>query len=121
MARVGSFSAMDPENFQDPDKFYPERFLRGHKDRHAADSFANIPFGHGARYDLCQLFLYWLNHRHHRACIGQRFAKLELFTLMIKLVQTYKISYAGEEAVGGVTKFVTVPDKPVKIKFTRRL
>ena len=49
VARVGSFSAMDPENFQDPDKFYPERFLRGHKDRHGADSFANIPFGHGAR------------------------------------------------------------------------
>ena len=57
----------------------------------------------------------------HRACIGQRFAKLELFTLMIKLVQTYKISYAGEEPVGGVTKFVTVPVKPVKIKFSRRL
>ena len=49
VARVGSFSAMDPEHFQDPEKFYPERFLRGHKDRHGADSFANIPFGHGAR------------------------------------------------------------------------
>ena len=60
-------------------------------------------------------------NRDHRACIGQRFAKLELFTLMIKLVQTYEISYAGEEAVGGVTKFVTVPDKPVKIRFSRRL
>ena len=60
-------------------------------------------------------------NRNHRACIGQRFAKLELFTLMIKLVQTYKISCAGEEAVGGVTKFVTVPDKPVRIQFSRRL
>ena len=69
-------------------------------------------------YDVMALLI--LN-RDHRACIGQRFAKLELFTLMIKLVQTYKISYAGEEAVGGVTKFVTVPDKPVKIQFSRRL
>ena len=60
-------------------------------------------------------------NRNHRACIGQRFAKLELFTLMTKLVQTYKISYAGEGEVGGVTKFVTVPDKPVKIQFSRRL
>ena len=60
-------------------------------------------------------------NRNHRACIGQRFAKFELFTLMIKLVQTYKISYAGEGPVGGVTKFVTVPDKPVKIQFSRRL
>ena len=46
---------------------------------------------------------------------------MELFTLMIKLVQTYKIQYAGTEEVGGITKFVTVPDKPVKIKFSRRV
>ena len=60
----------------------------------------------------------------HRACIGQRFAKLELFSLMIKLVQTYQIKATlerGEGAVGGVTKFFTVPDKPVKIQFSRRL
>ena len=52
VARVGSFSAKDPASFKDPDSFRPERFLRGHGDRHKADSFANIPFGHGARYDV---------------------------------------------------------------------
>ena len=40
--------------------------------------------------------------------------------LMIKLVQTYKLEYAGSEPVGGQTKFVTVPDKPVIINFSRR-
>ena len=40
--------------------------------------------------------------------------------LMIKLVQTYKLEYAGSEPVGGLTKFVTVPDKPVIINFSRR-
>ena len=55
-----------------------------------------------------------------RSCIGQRFARLELFMLMIKLVQTYRLEYAGSESVGGETKFVTVPDKPVMINFSRR-
>ena len=47
--RVGAFSSMDPENFSEPERFHPERWLRNHPDRHRADSFANIPFGHGAR------------------------------------------------------------------------
>ena len=49
IARVGAFSAMDPENFPEPERFHPERWLRNHADRHRADSFANLPFGHGAR------------------------------------------------------------------------
>ena len=36
--------------------------------------------------------------------------------LMIKLVQTYKLEYAGSEPVGGETKLITVPDKPVLLK-----
>ena len=50
--RVGAFSAMDPENFTEPEKFHPERWLRNHADRHQADSFANLPFGHGARFRI---------------------------------------------------------------------
>ena len=49
VVRVGAFSSMDPENFREPEKFLPERWLRNHPDRHTADSFANLPFGHGAR------------------------------------------------------------------------
>ena len=102
-SRVGAFSSLDPLNFSQPDKFRPERWLRNHQERHQAGSFANLPFGHG-----------------RRSCIGQRFAKLELFMLMTKLVQTYRLEYAGTEPVGGATKFVTVPDKPVRINFARR-
>ena len=47
--RAGVVSSMDPRSFEDPDKFYPERWLRNHPDRHTADSFANLPFGHGTR------------------------------------------------------------------------
>ena len=55
-----------------------------------------------------------------RSCIGQRFARLELFMLMMKLVQTFRLEYSGTEQVGVLTKFVSVPDKPVRIKFIRR-
>ena len=68
VVRVGSFSSRDPDSFPDPLKFRPERWLRGHRDRHTAHAFANIPFGHGAR-----------------SCIGQRFARLELFSLMVNI------------------------------------
>jgi len=103
VARVGAVSSMDPNNFPHPEKFLPERWLRGHKDRHNSESFANLPFGHGSR-----------------SCIGQRFAKLELYTLMVKMVQNYKMEYVGSGDVKAVTKFVSGPDRPIKIKFLRR-
>jgi len=103
VVRNGAFASMDPDNFTDPDKFLPERWLRGHEARHNADSFANIPFGHGAR-----------------ACIGQRFAKLELFTLMAKIVQNYKMDYVGDGELGIKTRLVTVPDRQIKIRFSKR-
>ena len=55
-----------------------------------------------------------------RACIGQRFARLELFTLLVKLVQTFKMEYAGEGEVGVNTRLVSHPDRKIKIKFTKR-
>merc|ERR1719315_510342 len=86
--RCGSTSSNDPASFKNPEKFQPERWLRGCPERHNADSFANIPFGHGAR-----------------ACIGQRFARLELYALMVKLVQRYRMEYTGE-TVGFHTQMV---------------
>jgi len=100
--RCGSSSQNDPANFKNPDKFLPERWLRGCPDRHNADPFANIPWGHGAR-----------------SCIGQRFAKLELYMMMVKVVQRFSMEYAGED-IGVRTQFISVPDKPVNIKFIER-
>ena len=45
-----------------------EKCARAHPLSHRAHAFANLPFGHGAR-----------------ACVGQRFARLELYTLMVKI------------------------------------
>ena len=39
---------------------------------------------------------------------------------MVKLVQSFRLEYAGEGEVGQTTSFVTVPDRQIKIKFTAR-
>ena len=38
---------------------------------------------------------------------------------MVKLVQRFKMEYNGED-VGVLTTFVSVPDKPINIKFVER-
>ena len=55
-----------------------------------------------------------------RACIGQRFARLELYSLMIKLVQNFKMIDVTSGDVGVFTRFVSVPNKQIKIKFLKR-
>jgi len=102
LVRVGSVSSNDAANFENPDKFVPERWLRNSEERHSADSFANIPFGHGAR-----------------SCIGRRFAQLELYVMMAKIVQKFRLEYKGDK-IGCKTALISVPDKPVIIKFLRR-
>eukprot|EP00092_Neocalanus_flemingeri_P009084 GFUD01009779.1.p1 GENE.GFUD01009779.1~~GFUD01009779.1.p1 ORF type:complete len:270 (-),score=71.07 GFUD01009779.1:246-1055(-) len=78
--RFGQVAANSEDNFTSPDKFLPERWIRGHADHHTADLFSNLPFGHGPR-----------------ACIGQRFAKLELYLIMAKMIQRFKLEYHGED------------------------
>ena len=47
--RVGTSMSRDAANFAEPDEFVPERWVRGDARRHTADSFSNLPFGHGVR------------------------------------------------------------------------
>jgi len=103
VVRVGHSMSNSAENFVEPDKFLPERWLRDSDQRHTSHSFANLPWGHGAR-----------------ACIGQRFAKLELYMLTVKLVQRFKMEQDGPQ-LGCATRLVSVPDGPVGIRFTERL
>ena len=44
---------------------------------------------------------------------------MELYALMVKLVQRFKMEYKGDD-VGTLTTFVSVPDKPINIKFIER-
>ena len=67
-----------------------------------AHAFSYIPFGHGARM-----------------CIGRRFAEVELGILVIRALQTFRLSYTGPE-VGWVLSFTSKPDRTVNIKFSDR-
>lgn len=100
--RAGQVTSNQGIHFPDPDKFIPERWLRGCPERHQASSFANLPFGHGPR-----------------SCVGQRFAQLELQVLAATMVQRFKMEYSGPP-VDTVTTFVSKPDRPIAIRFTER-
>jgi cytochrome P450 len=49
------------EHYQNPEKFIPERWIRGGEVSEKVNPYVTLPFGHGAR-----------------KCVGMRFASLEL-------------------------------------------
>ena len=90
------------ENFRNADEFIPERWLRSNPESKTAHPFSSIPFGHGPR-----------------SCIGRRFALVQIYCLIIKLLQRYRIEYHGEE-IGVITEFLNIPDRDVTIKMINR-
>ena len=92
----------DAKHFKEPEQFIPERWMRGCPQQHGAHPFATIPFAHGPR-----------------KCIGKRFAELECYILVIKMLQKFKLEY-HHEPVGIQTDFVQKPDKKIKMKLISR-
>eukprot|EP00088_Acartia_fossae_P028188 TRINITY_DN28986_c0_g1_i6.p1 TRINITY_DN28986_c0_g1~~TRINITY_DN28986_c0_g1_i6.p1 ORF type:complete len:535 (-),score=114.95 TRINITY_DN28986_c0_g1_i6:246-1823(-) len=90
------------EYFTEPDKFLPERWLRGCPQSKKHHPYAYIPFAHGPRM-----------------CIGRRFAELEVHVLAAELIRRYKLVYHGPP-VDIITPFVNRPDKPIAMQFIRR-
>ena len=93
---------LSPGQYSQPERFLPERWLRGHEAHHQAHPFSHIPFGHGAR-----------------SCIGRRFAELETNILVIKILQRYRLEYQGPP-LGVTAAFINKPDRPLSIKFRER-
>ena len=54
-----------------------------------------------------------------RTFIDRRFAELELYILIIKILQRFKLEYDGSE-VGLTTAFVNKPNKKIRLKFVKR-
>ena len=64
----------NPEIFQEPDTFNPDRWLREDGERYAKIcAFAAQPFGFGPR-----------------SCLGQRFAEMEMHVCVAKVMQNDK-------------------------------
>ena len=70
----------DPEAWEDPEKFDPERFRGARKDAHHPFQF--LPFGAGPRN-----------------CIGMRFALLEIKIALVKILMKYKFVRSPETQV----------------------
>ncbi|XP_069132176.1 LOW QUALITY PROTEIN: cytochrome P450 3A8-like [Argopecten irradians] len=68
----------DPDNWEDPDKFIPERFAG--KDNHDPLNF--LPFGYGPRN-----------------CVGMRLALMEMKMALAKVVRNFKMSVCKETQV----------------------
>ena len=93
---------LDSSQFPNPEKFIPERWLRGCPTHHNAHPFAYIPFAHGPRM-----------------CIGRRFAELEMIVLVIKMIQKFQLEY-HHEPITYETGFTAKPSKAVNLKLIHR-
>jgi len=95
----------DPDNFENPEKFDPERFLPENKSK--MNPYAFMPFGHGPRN-----------------CIGMRFALTEVKSMLANLVLNFNVEPSEKTeipikytAASGSIK----PSSSVVFKFTPRV
>lgn len=90
------------ENFEDPQEFRPERWLRG-TERPKVNPYVVLPFGHGPR-----------------SCIGRRIAESEIYVIIVRLLQKFRLAWLGSGELDCRTSLINLPDRPVDIKFTQR-
>ncbi|RUS82162.1 hypothetical protein EGW08_010044, partial [Elysia chlorotica] len=94
------------EDFVEPERYVPERWLRDQKQRREEEShiLANIPFGYGAR-----------------GCLGRWFAEQEIYLATVKILQSLQVDVHPESqhVKFGYAIFVE-PDKPIQFLFTPR-
>ncbi|CAM4629349.1 sterol 26-hydroxylase, mitochondrial [Caretta caretta] len=94
--------AHDQTSFPEPERFLPQRWLRGHGSAH--HPFSSIPFGYGLR-----------------GCLGRRIAELEMHLALARIIQTFELrpDPRGTE-VKSVSRIVLVPNKPINLQFIAR-
>lgn len=96
-------SGRDPDVWDDPLRFHPDRFLDMNDDRQAAADAAWVPFGGG-----------------RRSCIGFALAHMELTLLIARLAQRLDVSPPVSGKPGPVGMVVNRPRGGVPFQVTRR-
>ena len=93
-----------PEHFPDPERFDPERYLRGREED--AKGFAWIPFGAG-------------RHR----CVGAAFAMMQLKAIFSILLRRYEFELAQpvETYTNDLSKMVVAVKQPCRVRYRRRM
>ncbi|GLH07255.1 Probable cytochrome P450 301a1, mitochondrial [Gryllus bimaculatus] len=89
----------DEKNFARPMEFVPERWVRGSPEAHTASPFATMPFGFGPRM-----------------CIGRRFAEMEVFTLVAKVIRNFWVEYHYGDELLFESKTLNSISMPLKFR-----
>ncbi|KAJ8977308.1 hypothetical protein NQ317_009326 [Molorchus minor] len=98
---VNFLSSRDSDQYKEPDKFIPDRFLRTTTDEYSvknAHPFATLPFGHGPR-----------------SCIGKRLANLELEVAIAKICRNFELTWPHEDMKFDIKLLYGIAD-PLKLR-----
>lgn len=87
--------------FPEPEKYQPSRWVGSCPDN-GLKSLYNLVWGHGPRM-----------------CIGRRIAEQEIFIVLTKILQNFRMEYHHEDPEP-VLNTVMTPDRPLRIKFLPR-
>lgn len=95
----------DEQHFKQPDEFMPERWLKENipsacPAAKASNPFVYLPFGFGPR-----------------SCVGKRFAEMEIYVLIARVLKQYRIEFDYGPLKYRVS-FVLSPISDLKFKIT---
>ncbi|GAB3991678.1 cytochrome P450 [Spirosoma daeguense] len=85
----------DPNSWQDPERFNPDRFAPGNE-KDQAHAYAYLPFGGGPRL-----------------CIGNQFALMEMQILLAMLVRTFALKSIHNKLISPRPLITLRPAKPI--------
>lgn len=103
----------NPDVYDEPDEFRPERFFTNDgddddgivKNQKTRSSFANVPFSAGPRN-----------------CVGQKFAELEMRSLLSKMLRCYELSLHPDSVPVPEldVAFIIAPTRRIQFHLRRR-
>lgn len=99
-------SGRDTVNFPEPEKFWPERWLRNTSNgsyKAVTNPHASMPFAMGAR-----------------SCIGKKLAETQMIMTVASILKEFKIELLNVGDIEMVLRLVAVPSKPIQIRLTPR-
>ncbi|KAK2164067.1 hypothetical protein LSH36_69g04003 [Paralvinella palmiformis] len=96
-------ASRNPEVFEDPEEFRPERWIRDERNRMHHHPFAVMPFGYGKR-----------------TCLGKRFARMELHMAVAKIIHKFQVKPIESMPFDPVVRTILTPGDQVPVRFVDR-